>query len=1141
MTNVITKPDISQIVALASSLSERLSDKTFSTDAEGMSEQQLIDKRMAHWCQVVAQGNWEKFYKRLSWDDLDEKQVRRVLGSVHLNEGCPLPNWAETLKEIIQTGREFSLHSEFADLDQLPIEPEAPMPFEDLLLPAISVARQKLLTSLGCASLSPDHLPLELLDVEAYLTLERGLLRQLVNMCVETWEWEFSRFRPLGHSLFNLLVQDSIDTKSKVHYNAFVQKLLQDGLLAFFQKYPVLGRLIATAIDLWIEATGEFLQRLKADRAEIEQFFLPELSSQKLEAECEENSSSLSSSYPNSQLGKVVEIYSNLSDPHNRGRSVIAIAFESGLELVYKPKNLGLEVAYNQFLDWCNQYGAPLPFKVLKVCDRQTHGWVEYVEQQPLKDELAAQRFYQRAGMLLCILYLFQGTDCHHENLIACGEHLVLVDIETLMHHEANEFTDLLGEISVSSTATQQLFDSVLRTGLLPCWEFAQNNRMVNDISGLGGVGSEEFTALVQRWKFVNTDDMHLGVEEIALPSDADEVFLNGNEAILNGVALSPNDYVDELVEGFEQMYRFVKEQRQSLLAPDGSLKKLQAQQVRFVFRNTRVYGTILQKSLAPQFLKNGIDRSIELDILSRAFLVSSDKPQEWSILQAELEAMEQLDVPYFGALSHSDDLTVGLEKPIEQYFKEPSHGQVLKRLQGLNETDLAQQVAIIQSAFYAKMASNTSTEQTEAANASIANADFPDIKPLTVEQLLDSAQAIARSIQKQAIREVDGSVNWIGLGFVPEAERFQLQILHNSLYDGNCGIALFLAALDYVQKDNQFHDLALGAVQPLRTFLQTADGDTIQRFVREIGIGGASGLGSLVYCLVKISKFLREPALLEDARRAANLITPEVVAADRTFDIIGGTAGAILGLLALHSETGEAAVLEKAIACGQHLLAHQISVDGSPRAWKTFGEKLLTGFSHGASGIAYALLRLYSATRDRAYREAAVEGMAYERSVFNTSAGNWPDLRSTARQPDGSDDFMVTWCHGAPGIGLARSGSLEILDTEEIRQDLEVALQTTQKYGVDGVDHLCCGNFGRIELLLLAAKALKREELFETAHHQASVLVAQAEQLGGYTLFGNLPNSVFNPSFFIGTAGIGYGLLRLAYPEKLPSVLLLA
>jgi lantibiotic modifying enzyme len=49
------------------------------------------------------------------------------------------------------------------------------------------------------------------------------------------------------------------------------------------------------------------------------------------------------------------------------------------------------------------------------------------------------KRYYQRAGQLLCLLYVLGANDCHNENLIACGEHPVLVDLETLMHHPFRE------------------------------------------------------------------------------------------------------------------------------------------------------------------------------------------------------------------------------------------------------------------------------------------------------------------------------------------------------------------------------------------------------------------------------------------------------------------------------------------------------------------------------------------------------------------------------------------------------------------------------------------------------------------------------------------------------------------------------
>lgn len=1099
----VDSSELNKIITQASSLYECLSNRLCRFEA-AEKDKQNANSRLNHWCEVVAQENWDKFHKRLEWDGLDINIVSSVLETADTAHNLSVPLWAQTLTEIMQIASEFNVDDQY----KTPLDPHYPLIFEDIFLPALFLARQKLLTCLSSAVSSPDYLPLELLDEVAYLSLERSLLQKLVNLCEKTLELEFSRFRPFGHSFVNLIEKQTHGCPSKIHYNGFVQKLLQDGLMAFFQKYPVLGKLVATTIDFWVEATGEFLQCLQADLSEIRQLFLGE------QIHSEESAIN--------QLGKVREIKAALSDPHHRGRSAIAITFASGLKLIYKPKDLGLEVAYNQFLTWCNQRQIPLSLKVLKVLNRQNYGWVEYVEHLPCEDEPAAQRFYQRAGMLLCLLYVLQGTDCHNENLIASGEHLVLIDMETLMHHEARVM-EISPETKELQTATMpRLWDLVLRTGLLPRWDFSQDNRIAYDVSGLGNVDPQQIPRRVPYWKSINTDEMHLGYQKVTMP-------IQKNVPILNGVALSPNDYLEDLVAGFEQMYLFFKAQRQALLATDSPLKNLQRQRIRFVFRPTQVYGIILQKTLAPQFLQNGIDRSIELDILSRALLIAEDKPNAWPILHSEISAMEQLDIPYFAASADSDALTFGVEPPIEKYFQAPSYDQVISRLQRLDEADLAQQLAMIQGAFYARVAKTPGTETANTAK----DAQISHIHTLTSEKLLQHSEAIAQEIQTRAITGTDGSIHWMGLSYIPDADRFQLQLLGGSLFDGNCGIAMFLSALDYVRGTTQFRNLILGALQPVRKLLQISDPHLAPRLINAIGMGGATGLGSIIYAFVRISQFLKEPSLLDDAQRAAQAISSELIAADTKFDILAGSAGAILGLLTLYHQTSNLAVLEKAIACGQHLLKHQISVNGFPKAWINFAQQPLTGFSHGAAGISYALLQLYAATDDRAYFQAAQEGIMYETSVLSHKSANWPDFRHV------EPVFMVTWCHGAPGIALARLGGLSILGTEEIHQDIEIALQTTQKYGLQNVDHLCCGNFGRIEVLLVGAQKLGQESLRSIAQQQATGVITRLEKMGAYQLFPNLPNQVFSPSFFQGTSGIGYELLRLAYPDLLPSVLL--
>jgi type 2 lantibiotic biosynthesis protein LanM len=380
--------------------------------------------------------------------------------------------------------------------------------------------------------------------------------------------------------------------------------------------------------------------------------------------------------------------------------------------------------------------------------------------------------------------------------------------------------------------------------------------------------------------------------------------------------------------------------------------------------------------------------------------------------------------------------------------------------------------------------------------------------------------------------------------------ERYQLQPLSYDLYSGGGGVALFLAGLARVTGKKGYHQAALSAVHPLRQVLyDLASPERIaypEQVIKSLGLGGASGLGSLLYVLTQVGQLLAEPALLAEARQAALFVNPALITTDDRFDVMLGAAGMTLSLLSLYRASEDETVLAQAAACGRHLLDKQIASPTGPRAWPTLQGKFLTGFAHGAAGIAYALLRLaeeISKTQitqvsetcvvsPAVLRDAAAEAIAYERSVFSAEKGNWPDFRKTG--PESA--FGLGWCHGAPGIGLARLGGLAGLDTPEIRQDIAIALQTTQQAGLAGVDHVCCGNFGRLELLLVAACQLSYPELHQTAQQQAAQIVARAGQKGVFSLSNS---RAYQPGFFQGVAGIGYGLLRLAAPELLPSVLL--
>ena len=1070
----ITNSELSQIAIDATFFSERLNNPFYRNFSSPKIDENLIEERIQNWCKAV--GGEEKLKKRLYWDGLDLKTVRPLLSTANLGDNHTLPPWAETLKELIQSSTASFLHLEGEE--KFPLDPQKPLPFEDFYFSFILLGRRQLY-----ARLSPNFLE-ELLSKEAYTALEQSLLQKLVNLGVETLLFEFNKLRK-NHPSENQTSSQA--STHKLLYNTFIQNILHDRGLAFFQHYPVLARLIATTIDCWVESTAEFIQRLQADFSAIELTF------------CD-----------NGSLGKVQDIETSLSNPHHNGRCVLSLTFSSGVKLVYKPKDLGLDVAFKQLQDWCNQQQISLSFKLTKILNRQGYGWFEFIYNLPCKHKTTVRRFYKRAGILLSLLYVLGGKHCHNETVIASDEYPIFIDADTLMY-----------PLSKNEDESENWFkQSVLNTGFLPSWDGDIHSVNAQDSSVLYNIFPKQVNASRQ-WQFINTDEMFLAPKTVIIPPGA-------NAVIMDGKTVSPKDYVEEIVTGFEEMYRLLMKHRETLLSAESPLSAIKFLKSRFVLRPTITYGIISKQSLSPQYLRNGVDYSILIDTLSSRYLTDDEKSAAWATLRAEKKTLQQLDIPYFRVLCNSDALEVGLDQPITDFFKTSSYQWLIAKLQSLDEHDLALQIKLIRLSFYAKVVHVTQK------SVAVPQGDFFQFPPLTSEKLLQEALEIGNSLIANAIWNADGC-NWIALEYMFKANRYQLQPLDDSLYQGRAGVSLFLAALAKLTGKSEFQEVALAALSPLRQSLKKVE--ACKRLQQsELGV---IGLGGIIYSLVKISQFLREPSFLEDAQQVAKLITPEVIATDKKLDIIWGVAGAILGLLSLYQETGEQGVLDIAITCGNHLLSKRTHT--APRAWRTLkteSKKPLTGFSHGASGISFSLLRLHSATADTAYLAAAQEGIEYERSVFDESARNWPDFRLWQENKN-QLNFLHAWCHGSVGIGLARLGGLPIIQTEEIYSDIKIALETTQKYGIfsTDVDHLCCGSLGRTELFVVASQKLGNQEWLKTARQQAAWAVTRAKENGAYAFLPHLPSSVFSPSFFKGSTGVGYQLLRLASPESLPSV----
>ena len=139
-------------------------------------------------------------------------------------------------------------------------------------------------------------------------------------------------------------------------------------------------------------------------------------------------------------------------------------------------------------------------------------------------------------------------------------------------------------------------------------------------------------------------------------------------------------------------------------------------------------------------------------------------------------------------------------------------------------------------------------------------------------------------------------------------------------------------------------------------------------------------------------------------------------------------------------------------------------------------------------------LFRMYQATGQQHYYEAGADGIAFETRLYNDQVKNWPDLlRSTKAEIV----YGQTWCHGAPGIGLARLGGMPIFDNDHVRQDIQAALETTSSLFNNGLDTLCCGNAGRWDLLLKAGNSLQETKWIDHARQNCRPHFAKPEADG--------------------------------------------
>jgi type 2 lantibiotic biosynthesis protein LanM len=869
---------------------------------------------------------------------------------------------------------------------------------------------------------------------------------------------------------------------SRTGYHPFIDQMLGGGLVAFFTEYAALARQLATVLASWVHTTAEFFSRLDADRDLIAATFASGV-----------------------DPGAVVRVDPALSDPHHGRRRVCALTFESGLRLVYKPRSVRIEAAFGDLLRWINT-GLDHPLRGLVVLDRHTHGWVEFAAHEPLDSRDEAARWFHRAGALMCVTSVLGARDLHRENLVATRGGPVLVDLELLLQPDGSRPAAAADDQAPQDDRVAP--PSCLSTGMLSLIDFTPEGEP-HDAGGLRGARTGALPFPTRVWRGCGTDALHV-VEQSTF------AVAGTHQVIVDGVVQDPGEYADPLTAGFSQAYRLLLANRDALLERSGPLGAFAPCFVRVLPRPTNQYAMLGHLLATPKYQHDGVTPSCAMDVLHRAFSRSRTRPDLWPMAVEERRALAALDIPYFAVRGDDTGAFADGRLVIADYFRRSGLDAARERVRALAPDDLEAQLVLLRRALSESVASRY--PETGGARAP---------RPRDADgSLIDAAEWVADALLSRAERTADG----LAWRYRPQTGGPGWRDHH--LYDGSTGPGVFFSALAAVTGESRWDSVARDVLAPIRAH---ADRFPLETLPADEPIGGSNGLGSVVYGLTVVAALGGDRSWFDLARRLAAAI-PARLTPSGAFDVVNGSAGAVLALMALHDVTGDPQVLAAARACGQHLIDREVPAGPAEGCWPSDDGVRLIGFAHGTAGVAAALARLSVVTGERAFAQAARRAYRFVRRRHLQGSGNWP----IAAAGDGSaaGGMMNGWCHGAPGIALSAIVAAGARPSPAISRGIESALRSVVPWQPASADHVCCGALGRADVLLVAGEQFGRADAVEAARALAMRVVDRARRRGHFKLSGvGTDYRVFDPGFFQGLSGIGYQLLRLARPSGLPSV----
>ena len=877
---------------------------------------------------------------------------------------------------------------------------------------------------------------------------------------------------------------------SEERFKNYVQLIQEPNNAAdLLQKYQLLDQAIIVTIHHYIEFFKEFFAHSKKDYIDLVNIFMDK-----------------DKSY-------VINELKISGDTHNKGRTVIIAKWHNNegrtKKIVYKPRSLAIDLAFNELLRWINPRISKSHF-LISYLSKDNYGWCEYVDYKKCHSDNEISSFYHRTGSLLAILYLLTGSDVHLENFIAHGGYPVIVDLECLMRPFFE--TDNKSRLSIQRPLVTESY-------ILPFRILIQKNHMGVEISALLGKGGQSSPYLRIDWELIGTDQMHAKRIESVMLKSHNLPFLDSHE-------VNPLDHEQDFIAGFNESYDVIVTNKSFLLSEKSPLMSFRNTTIRTVLRSTGDYTKLLYESFHPELWYFQDKREEHFAWLKQS---KPDHSFYATLYPSEYADLKTGNVPAFYCKTTENFLYDSNGNKVSLVIAKNGFDCVREHIcHNFSNNDKYLQVELIKMCFQADKMNEFGIKKHK--DSPVADTEIV-VKNNTDQLQLKIKQAIIHILKKiriLAIQEKQGCF-WPTLTLQHNLV-WTLDFTDINLYDGLAGIILIFGYAGKILRDANDINMSAEALKNLIDIIFRLSDEELQAY----GCGAYTGLSGVIYCLNKVKEIHADIDAQPSIQRL-NRILQSSIGSDQSYDIIGGIAGCMAAMSAAPNKLKTAKREEILTNCCDHLFQHYPIPEQLPTTnVVTKNSKPLVGFSHGVTGIAWALANFAPRSHHVRAKKWVEQTYLYEQSLFSAEQKNWPGLNDEI----GQSIYPFKWCYGAPGMALAKMSIPNEWRDKQTANELSTAIKTTMQHGHSNKYNLCHGAVGNLDILweyyLRSGDEGVKSYVFSRTHTIISHILDDDYET-------DLAKGITLPGLMTGELGIVYFLLRLLEPKVVPNLLLLS